>query len=584
MLSRQRPSGKKLAIVFSVITGLALLIGSASVLYASAPRSSAASPKSFSRSLVAGHGAVSTGEVNLATLPKATSKDLAAAAAAGPKSVSINRHLKTPAQRAALAQWNKTHAASLPHATGQKAPAGGSLSPNFVGTSTVPVLVSQADGINFTQSGCGCTPPDQALAAAPGYVFEGVNNLLEVFTPTYAQKFGPWTAATFFAPVKHASTFFSDPQITFDAERAKYLIAWLEVKNDLSADWIDIAVSTTSTPSPLTSFREYSIPATSFQTDDFCDYPTLGYDFWGMYVSCVDFTIAGAFKGNSTYLFNINGLLANAIGTYWGALNVPTDLGGNPPAFRLSPTIEDGVPMAEWIIATDAGYGVLSSNLTLCALTNTHALISNLPPTYTCGFNSLPLAYDDPQNAVEPGGHVLDPGAGTKQIAYRNGRLYFALAITINCGGTVEDGIAWYDVVPQVTTLAAFNPQHVNGIVSAYSEANYWCFTNADSFMPTLHPGHENDMALVFNFSSSSIFPGIGYSGRMAADAPNDMGQGLNFGIVLFGSSSNTTGRWGDYSACALTTNLVTRGTLFCAGEYGGADVWNTRLYQLRME
>lgn len=205
----------------------------------------------------------------------------------------------------------------------------------------------------------------------------------------------------------------------------------------------------------------------------------------------------------------------------------------------------------------------------------------------TCDFNTLPLpqAYSDPVNADEPGNPgAVDPGDGTKQIMYRNGQLSFAQATTVSCGGNTVDGILWAAVTPQLSTLAAHNPQQVNGIVSASTNAGIFCFSNAFAYMPSIAASSEGDMALVFNTSSATVYPSIAYSGRMAADAPGTMGQTGASATVVTGTSANTTGRWGDYSACALTTNLVSRGIAFCAGEYGGSDVWNTRLYQLRME
>jgi hypothetical protein len=171
---------------------------------------------------------------------------------------------------------------------------------------------------------------------------------------------------------------------------------------------------------------------------------------------------------------------------------------------------------------------------------------------------------------------------------YHNGRIYFAMAIEINCSGNLHDGILWGDVQPQLTTAAAHNPQFINGFANN-AEAAYQCYFSADAYMPTLAASTENDVALVYNYSSSSVFPSIVYSGRMAADAPGTMGQGNSF-FVLGGTKSNDSTRWGDYSACALFTNLVSRGIIYCGGEYGGPHAglgskgWDTYLYALRME
>jgi hypothetical protein len=551
-----------------------LILGTSAALYAS-PRH-AATPSSHGKPFTLRSGRsdapVRTGEINLATLPIATPSEIAASA----KRIPTVRRPILEAQQAVDAQWAKTYPSALPHAQGRAVSA---RSPNFVGGGDIPELVNQADGINSTQAGDNCCfTPDPVIAAAPGYLFEGVNNLLEVFTTSYTQKFGPWTPDTFFAPLKHAGDSFLNPQITFDAERAVYVIAWEEIKGDLSADYIDLAISKTSSPSPLSNFYEYQIPATVSGASDYCDGLTLGYDYWGVWLTCVNGIVMNGgveITGNRVFVFSTNAMLAgNITGKYAWYYDVPTDLNCSTsctPAIMASPAIEDGVPNAEWVIATDSLMSVVSSNLTLCAFTNTHAIVSGGIPTGTCDFNALPLTYyaifQDPQ-----------------QIVYHGGRLYFTQTTSINCGSGTVTGILWADVVPQLTTVAAHNPQWVNGLVSAYTEANYWCFSNADAYYPVLSPSNERDVSLSFTVSSGSVFPSLGYTGRMAADAPGSMGQGGDWSTVVLGTNSGPGFPLGLFSTCALTTNLVTRGILYCVGAYPGANAWNTRLFQLRME
>jgi hypothetical protein len=101
------------------------------------------------------------------------------------------------------------------------------------------------------------------------------------------------------------------------------------------------------------------------------------------------------------------------------------------------------------------------------------------------------------------------------------------------------------------------------------------------------HGSDEDDIALVFNYSNGvDTYPTIAYTGRKVTDIPGTMGQGASAPIVS-GTHDNTSGRWGDYSACAVPLNSVTRGTIWCAGEYTGnvlSPGWNTRLYALRVE
>ena len=50
------------------------------------------------------------------------------------------------------------------------------------------------------------------------------------------------------------------------------------------------------------------------------------------------------------------------------------------------------------------------------------------------------------------------------------------------------------------------------------------------------------------------------------------MGQGYAASSSSVGSNPNDSGRWGDYSACALLGNFTTRGIVYCGGEFGGVN------------
>ncbi len=588
----------------SGLLGLALVSGGASSIFAQ--HSSTATHASNSTQVLQGtsiKGAARSGMVNLATLPPATPAMIRAAATASGRIPAPYLARQTPAQLTAYRQWALSHPDALPKASGGPAPTS-AASPKTYGGGATPVLLSSHAGLTWTDGGQSLPWPDPALAVAPGYVIEGVNNVIEVYSPTYAKKYGPWTPNQLFASVTHTNDIFGAPQITYDAERARYLIAWLESapltgSNFEGYDYIDLAISNNSTPSPLTNFRVYQFAMRTTGSDNVCWYPTLGYDYWGVYITCeTDSASSGNFTGNNTLAFSINKLLSGAlVGAWWGSVLI--DIGcptACHPAYRLSPTIEDGVPQAEWITATDEGpdligtahIGVTSQNQTVCALTNTHGLDTGAKPTYSCVKTTLPQPYDGPYPASQPSSYPLYTDVGYKQVAYRNGQLYFAMSEAINCSGVNYDGIYWAAITPQLTTIASHNPQLVNGVVSAYTQTGVICFTNAGAYMSALVADTEGDMALVFTYSGSSIYPSIGFTGRTAADAPGVMGQGTPIKSVVMGSSPSPSSAWGEYATCALPSNMVTRGIVFCVGQFGGANTasggWDTELYSLRMQ
>lgn len=571
MHSRLRVSGKRILVSSFVL--LTLVAAMAAIFV---PRNhSSASPSKSAQTV---HGAVQRAPVRTALVTNAQLQ----ATKATPSKVSAATRAKAT-NRPLNVTKHPVSASSLPRGISSAAPSG----TNLYHTGKLPVLQNKINGLSSADGG-GWYPPDQAIGASPGYVAEGVNDAYKVYSSTTLGGIaGPYTAEQIFASIWHAGDFASDPQVTFDATRQRWLTAWLEVDGGVAFDYVDVAVTTGTAPIGVGSYWVYQFNLQVVNSDLFCDYPTLGYDWSGLYVTCVTFSNStGGFLGNDTFAISLDNTTNGFVGTYDIFFSINNTQGG---AYRLSPAIEDEVAQAEYIVTSDAGYGIVSNTIVTCAMTNTAAIPTGTLPTLTCLGNSMPLAYDDPNNAAEPtAGAVVYPGVGFKQIAYRAGRLYFAMPIAITCSGNLHDGIYWGDMAPQLTTFASHNPQWNNGIVSAYTENAYLCYSSADAYMPTLISSSENDLAMVYNYSSSSVYPGIVFTGRANTDAPGTMGQGSSQ-FVQTGSNPNNSGRWGDYSACALQTFGGGRGIVYCGGEFGGSHTvlngtgWDTSVYTMRL-
>ena len=70
-------------------------------------------------------------------------------------------------------------------------------------------------------------------------------------------------------------------------------------------------------------------------------------------------------------------------------------------------------------------------------------------------------------------------------------------------------------------------------------------------FMPSIAVDNSGNTAIGYSVSSSSIFPGIRYAGRLAGDPPGNLGQGE--ATMFDGTGSQTSGpRWGDYSYLSI--------------------------------
>jgi hypothetical protein len=538
---------------------------------------SAAASASASGKVTAKYGGI----VDLSKLPTVQGATAARSLPAQDRMSAADR----AAYRASLASNPRVSRAA---GQGMAAPRSASAGPSFVGGGSAPLFVRSVDGLTSTQA-CNCYPPDQAIATDLSYVMEGVNNAVAIYRASNGTlAFGPYSAQSFFSPVFHAGDFFSDPQMYYDTMHDRWIVSWLEVDPSVTFDYLDVAISTSNSPTQPTPGAQYYIYqfGTNFEpngaTPSLCDYDTMGNDYWTLDFTCVNFR--GGFVGNSMIsLYKIPALSGGTLGGFFYNDDLRTT-GGASPAFRLSPATEEGVQDAEFFVSTDAGYGGPSQNLGICAFTNL-SNFATTAPTVTCQNVNLGANYTDPLAARQTGGpNNIDPGLGPKQVMYKGGRLYIAQATAV---GGVQDGVYWAEVQPKLTTRAAHNPQWINGAIITQTGVSFYADSSIDTYMPTIMGTDENDITLVYNYSGTSILPSIVVTGRKATDANGTMGQLAASYFVATGTHTNGSGRWGDYSACAITLNSITRGGVWCGGEYTGsvpANGWNTRLYNIRAE
>jgi hypothetical protein len=198
----------------------------------------------------------------------------------------------------------------------------------------------------------------------------------------------------------------------------------------------------------------------------------------------------------------------------------------------------------------------------------------NGTPNYTltvASFDAMPCTVSGVRSCVPQ----LGTSAGLDVIgdrlmhrsAYRNINGHETLVInhTVNGGGGVA-GIRWYEVRDVGTTPYIFQQ-------STYAPDSTY------RWMGSIAMDHVGNIALGFSASSSSIYPAIRYTGRLASDPLNTMAQGEATIINGSGAQTGTAYRWGDYSS--LTLDPVDDCTFYYSQEYletTGTAPWVTRV------
>jgi len=415
---------------------------------------------------------------------------------------------------------------------------------------------------------------------------EGVSESFAIYRASNGSlAFGPYLESSFFASVFHSSDLFGSTLMDYDVMRDRWIVVAIEGSSG-GPSYLDIAVSASTSPNQPTpggQYHEYQIPTAFRGSASQCGHAQLGVEYYSLTITCGVYAPPGVtLLGNETIVIDKAALLTGTPASYTLYQDVMLDNGHF--AYSISPAIEDGVQDAEYLVATEAGWGGPFSKITLCARTNLRN-IASVAPTYTCGVVDLGASYSAPIAARQPGGSLsFIGGFETGEMYFKAGRLYFALTTAIT---GPRDGVLWVEMQPQLSTQAAHNPQWINGADYVQTGIFYFSDPNTDVYPPTVMGTDENDMSLVFNYSgnaTSGLYPSVGFTGRKASDAPGTMGQGGASGTAVAGISAAGP-YWSGYASRAIPLNSVTRGAVWCAEEHMGAgNAWKTRLIALRLE
>jgi len=168
---------------------------------------------------------------------------------------------------------------------------------------------------------------------------------------------------------------------------------------------------------------------------------------------------------------------------------------------------------------------------------------------------------------------VPQPGTTTKldplrevimnRLAYRNFGAHQALVgnLVTDVNGADLAGVRWFELRKTGTAW------------SLYQEGTY-SIDSTHRWMGAIAMDGAGNIALGYNVSSSSVYPGLRYTGRLAGDPLGAMTQGET--VLAAGTARNSSNRYGDYAA--MSVDPVDDCTFWFTGEYNAATSWSTRI------
>jgi hypothetical protein len=431
------------------------------------------------------------------------------------------------------------------------------------GTAAAPALGLGFEGVGQGFSGPAGTfavssaPPDTNAAVGPNHVVEIVNQSFAIFNKSGTAIYGPVATNTLWSGFGGGCQANDDGDATVEYD--KLANRWIISQFSVSTTPYLQCVAVSTTGDPTGSYYRYS-----FQYSNFPDYPKLGVWPDAYYTTFNMFRNGQTFVGPEICAYDRAKMMAGqaatqqcfTLGTAYGGL-LPSDLDGSTPPPAGSPN---------YVL----GFGTNSLQLWKFHVDWTTPSSSSLS-----GPTTIPVASFSPACS---GGGTCIPQPGTSQrldsladrlmyrLAYRNFGDHESLVVnhSVTAGSSV--GVRWYEL------------RSPGGTPTVYQQGTY-APDSAYRWMGSIAMDRNGDIAMGYSTSSSSISPGIRYTGRLAGDPLGSMTQGE--GVIVNGSGSQTAtlSRWGDYTSMAV--DPTDDCTFWYANEYlagNGTFNWHTRI------
>jgi|GEM_PF-2321619 len=421
----------------------------------------------------------------------------------------------------------------------------------------------------------GWQPPDCTLAVGKNDVVVGVNVDMAGYSKSGTLKF-KWAGFTsLFKSVIPSGASIFDPKMVYDHYADRYIVVLAALKDSPNGSWILLGVSQTGDPAG--KYWVWALDATkdgSTVTENWADYPMLGFDTQGIYISTNQFTFSGSsFKYSKLRILNKAEVYSGGVGTshfikwydFWNLKDDSGDTsftvqpcvhyrgtGGNPNAYLVNCGFGSGEFLSLWTLKDPIGYW--SGRTPALSRSNVKCRSYDLPPDADQPSSSVNIETNDNRllNAVYQ-------NAGDVQRIWT----CHTSRGTWSGDATARSVVQWYEIdVPSVSI----------------KQQNYYGAAKKYYFFPVIHTDIKRNAYLLFGRSSSTECGSLRQTGRKSTDAANDM---QNSNLVKAGESAYTGGRWGDYFGICRDGSDSAR--IWGYGEYadkGGS--WGTWVYSAK--
>ncbi len=446
---------------------------------------------------------------------------------------------------------------------------------------------------NTANYGSTVAPPDTNGDVGLNDYIQTTNNLVRIWDKAGAPRGPAFKMSSLFAGVAGpcSTNDQGDPIVLFDRIANRWLLSQFAFASQTVQPWYEcIAVS--KTPDPTGPWYAYA-----FQTaaTGFPDYPKLGAWSDAYYMTTREFN--PSFVGHGAYAFDRAKMLVGDPTAGYVYFTTPASIsnassGMVPTNFQGFEPPPAGAANVFAIFNDDAA-GDASDSLRLFNFHADFATPANSTftaraesPLAVAAFNSISPSgrgdIEQPPPAVAGATDNLD-SIGDRLMPYlqyiKRGSTESWIAVhTVNAGTPgAPPTFTQYQAAPRYYELRRTSPA---GALSVNEQATF-APDATERWMPSATMDIQGDIAVGYSISSTSVFPGVAWAGRLAGDPANQLAQGEAVVFAGTGVQRGTSNRWGDYSSMAL--DPADGCTFWYTQEYyatspTGGFAWQTRV------
>jgi hypothetical protein len=411
-------------------------------------------------------------------------------------------------------------------------------------------------------------PPDPSICVGPNHIIQMINGPSGAYFKVSNKTGGQVVAQTYMDNITGRGGL-GDPIALYDQFADRFIITEFANAAETGSEGLVFAVSQTNNPAGAWFVYYYSTGTV------FPDYPKFSIWTDAIYGTTNDFTSSsGSYFGSSVYAFNKAAMYA---GSATAAMQT-FRLGSANKFFSMSPVLLQGTATPA------AGTGGLIAYMADDAWTATTADIDSVGlyefkvnfsnpalTTVTTASTLAVAAYNSTVCTAFRGQCIPMPGTSLRlealqgrlmnQPVYRNFGSYEGIVFNhvVDKGSSIA-GIRWYEL--RKSSASWFVNQQ-----STYSP------DNNHRWMAGICYDQFGNIGLAYNVSSSTVRPGIRFTGRKVCDANNIMTEGEN--IIINGTASSNSTRYGDYSHVVADPDGI---RFWVTAEYNAAANWSTRI------